>query len=230
MKSKKILDYGCGLGGNIKYISRFGEYLGVDILDSNIDYATQRYGVGKFIKFDGRTLPFDSFSFDEVHCYDVLEHVNDLDITLNDIDRVLKNDGKIVITVPARISEEMLLKIKPDYFSEVAHVRIVDEAELSFKLEAIGYKLVSQSKIRGVEALFLCILFMFNKKKRWVAFQTGSPLFSKLFIAMVWIFDQRLFRTSLKYLFFIYPFTLPIGWLVSQFFPKSIFLVYQKKI
>lgn len=227
MADKKILDYGCGLGGNFRYLSKRGDYRGVDILPENIEYAKKRYGDKYFTQItDG--LPFENESFDEIHLYDVLEHVSDLPATLREISRVLKKGGRIFITVPAKISEEALLKIRPDYFKEVGHVRIVEPEKLAKDLEEKGFKLDTQKKVRGMEAVMLGWLFRKNAGQRMVAHQTGSPQFSKFLVAFIWIFDTRLFRTPLKYLFFIYVFTLPIGWLISRVFPKSIYLEFIK--
>lgn len=227
-KIKNILDYGCGLGGNSVFLSKRGKYFGIDILKENIDYAQNRYGAKKFALFDGNEIPFENSFFDEVHSYDVFEHVVDLDKSLKDVCRVLKKDGKIFITVPAKISEQKLSKIKPNYFLEVGHLRVVDLEKLKEKMEVNNCKFIKSSKTRGMEAVVLLLVFWWRKNKQTVVFQTGSPKFNKFLVAFIWIFDTRLFRTNLKYLFFIYIFTLPIGWVISNFFPKTIYLEFRK--
>ena len=226
MQEIKILDFGCGLGGNHKFISKRGKYVGIDILEANIAYAKKKYG-DDFLLFDGSRIPFADESFDEVHAYDVLEHVDDLELALDELDRVLKKNGKIFITIPAEKSEIFLSKVKPDYFFEVGHKRIVDKKDLLLFFKDRKYGIVSVRPIRGMEALALSLIFWL-KKGRIVEFQTGSPRFNKLLVAFIWIFDGRLFITKLKYLFFIYLFTLPIGWIISRIFPKTIYLQFRK--
>jgi SAM-dependent methyltransferase len=222
-QEKIVLDYGCGLGGNYKFIKRRGAYVGVDILPENIAYAQKRYGQDLFKLVDGEVVPFADAYFDEVHVYDVLEHVEKLEVVAKELVRVLKPGGKLFIVVPAEVSERKLLALKPDYFSEVGHVRIVRPDVTQTLVESLGCTVVKTKKIRGMEAVVYAILFSRSQKK-FVAFQTGSPQFSKYAVAFIWLFDTRLFITSLKYLPFLYVFTLPIGWLISRFFPKSILM------
>lgn len=228
MREKKVLDYGCGLGGNYTFIAKKGAYFGVDILETNITYAKNRYTKGRFYLTNGRKLPFRSDYFDEVHAYDVLEHVEDMGVVLYEINRVLKKGGKFFVVVPAHVSEKKMLKLKPSYFEDVGHVRIVDPDNLTSRLKKENYIRVFMKKIRGMEALVYVVLFWKNKDRRYMDHQTGSPSFSKILVAFIWIFDSRLFITPLKYLFFVYMFTLPIGWVISQVFPKSIYMVFKK--
>ncbi len=224
-----ILDYGCGFGGNYNFLSKRGVYFGLDILEDNINYAKNRYTRVNFKVFDGKTIPFPDGYFDEVHAYDVLEHVEDLDKVLSEVSRVLKKGGKFFITIPAAVSEKALINIKPNYFEEVGHKRIVDPKYL-INWSKRGFEILTNNKCRGMEAVVLSIVFWFNKNRRSVKYQTGSPEFSKMLVAFIWLFDSRLFRTNLKYFFFIYIFTLPVGYLISRIFPKTIYLVLKKNV
>lgn len=228
MQERIILDYGCGLGGNFRYLSRRGRYIGVDILEDNLSYARKRYGDEYFYLSEGVKVPFADGYFDEVHAYDVLEHVDELDAVIREIQRLVKPGGRAIFTIPAAISEHVLLKLKTDYFEEVGHRRIVDPNTLIRAFCENGFAVKACRKTRGIEAVVLSILFWQNSEKRMVRFQTGSPEFSKMLVAFIWLFDARLFRTPLRYLFFIYWLTLPVGWLVSQFFPKSYYINLKK--
>jgi len=229
MSKKIILDYGCGMGGNFTALSRRGDYIGVDILPENISYAKKRYGERYFQQLVVGSINSADNYFAEIHAYEVLEHVDNFNLTLCELDRVLKPGGKIFITVPAAISEKFLQKIKPNYFEEVGHRRTVDIYRLVQWLKEKGYDVLKNSNVRGVEAAVLSLVFWIKGKKQAVSFQTGSPQFNKFLVAFIWLFDTRLFRTKLKYLFFIYIFTLPFGWLISRVFPKSIYIIAQKK-
>ncbi len=226
---KKILDYGCGLGGNSPWLSRRGEYVGIDILEENIEYANKRYDSTQFILSEGVKIPFSDGYFDEIHSYDVLEHVLDFDSVIQEFVRVAKQEGKIFIVVPAEKSEKLFAKLKPKYNQEIGHVRIVDYKALIGFFENNGFVLEKLHKVRGMEALVLAGLFWKKNEKEVVSFQTGSPKFSKWLVAFMWLFDTRLFTTQLKYFFPIYICTLPLGWLISRFFPKSMYIVVRKK-
>ena len=49
---------------------------------------------------DGQWLPFADKSVDVVVCHQVLEHVPDADLMINEINRVLRGSGRVIISVP----------------------------------------------------------------------------------------------------------------------------------
>lgn len=50
--------------------------------------------------YDGIKLPYEDHSFDHVFCTEVLEHVPDPAVFLADLNRVLRRDGTLILTVP----------------------------------------------------------------------------------------------------------------------------------
>lgn len=84
----KKLNLGCG-----KDIRK--DYLNVDIINNE--------GVDVICDFN-RLLPFESNSFDEIICYDVLEHIKERNLIVKEIHRILKKGGIIKINVPYALS------------------------------------------------------------------------------------------------------------------------------
>ena len=85
-----VLDLGCGK----KPYSRFydsSKWLGVDI--SKDTYADK-------LMLDNKYIPYEDSSFDLVFSTNVIEHIEDLDTVILEIQRVLKDDGKILISIP----------------------------------------------------------------------------------------------------------------------------------
>lgn len=96
----KILNVGCGTGGTIDMLESFGEVDNVDISDEAITFMKDR-GYGRLTKVDGITLPFKDKTYDMVGAFDVLEHIEEEVEALKEWSRVIKDDGAIIITVPA---------------------------------------------------------------------------------------------------------------------------------
>lgn len=97
----RILDAGCGTGGNLSMLSRFGEVEAVE-MDGWARNIAAAKGIAPVVSGslpDG--LPFQPDSFDLVALFDVLEHVPDDVASLRSLSRLLKADGSLVITVPA---------------------------------------------------------------------------------------------------------------------------------
>lgn len=92
--SGRLLDVGCG---SKPYRTLFSteDYVGLEI-DSA--YARERGFADLY--YDGRRFPLDDASFDVILCNQVLEHVFNPDEFLQEIARVLKPGGKLLLTVP----------------------------------------------------------------------------------------------------------------------------------
>ncbi|MFB2121292.1 class I SAM-dependent methyltransferase [Parapedobacter sp. 2B3] len=91
----KLLDFGCG---SKPYKALFGvsEYVGTDIEVSGHDHRNEAIDV----YYDGNTLPFADESFDSVFSSEVFEHVFNLSQILDELHRVLKPGGSMLVTVP----------------------------------------------------------------------------------------------------------------------------------
>ena len=93
--SGRLMDFGCG---SKPYKSLFNttEYIGVDFENGGHPHDNEQIDV----YYDGKKLPFENQYFDSVLCTEVVEHVFALIDTLNEINRVMKTGGNILITCP----------------------------------------------------------------------------------------------------------------------------------
>jgi len=96
----RVLDAGCGSGGNLSAYTRFGTVVGVDPEVASLGHALRRgyRGVGA-ASLPG--LPFRNQVFDLVCATDVIEHVADDVAALRELRRVATSGGHLLITVPA---------------------------------------------------------------------------------------------------------------------------------
>jgi len=95
-----ILDAGCGTGANILFLEKYGKVSGVDISSVATNFCRKR-GIKNVKTGDISDLPYKSNSFDAVCLMDVLEHIEDEKVAIEEIFRVLKPKGKLLLTVPA---------------------------------------------------------------------------------------------------------------------------------
>jgi len=96
----KIMNVGCGTGGTIDMLEKFGTVDNVDISEDAIKYMKQN-GYTRITKVDDIKLPFKNKSYDMVVAFDVLEHIENQTGAMKEWNRILKDDGVVVITVPA---------------------------------------------------------------------------------------------------------------------------------
>lgn len=102
----KILEVGCGEGGNLLPFSQIGcNVTGVDIAAGRIEeakrYFIEKQAKGRFIAEDFLKLKGSEHKYDIVICHDVLEHINDKEMFLSCIGSFLKEDGVIFMAFPA---------------------------------------------------------------------------------------------------------------------------------
>jgi SAM-dependent methyltransferase len=97
--SGKVLDIGCGAGDRLDVFRNKGfETYGVETSDS-ADYAKEHLKLN-VIKGDLFSAQFPDGFFDIVTLYNVLEHTHDPMKVCQEVHRILKDGGSLVIQVP----------------------------------------------------------------------------------------------------------------------------------
>jgi len=93
--SGKLLDFGCGRKP-YEQLFTVDQYIGIDLEETGHEHTLSKVDV----YYDGQTIPFPDEHFDSIFCSEVFEHIFNLNEILIEIKRVLKKEGKILITVP----------------------------------------------------------------------------------------------------------------------------------
>ena len=105
--SELVLDIGCGEGLAVKELRRRGvKAIGLDIM------LVKWEGIPATVA-DGTILPFASQTFSAVGCFAVLEHLPNPEKLLEEMARVLKPGGKIVVGCP---NMRGVLMLRPGHF------------------------------------------------------------------------------------------------------------------
>lgn len=105
-QNSRILEIGCGDGGNLLPFAQMGCYtLGVDIAKGRIADAKNFFAScntkGDFIASDVFQLKELQGSFDIIICHDVIEHIDDKYRFLSLLPQFLAQDGMIFMSFPA---------------------------------------------------------------------------------------------------------------------------------
>jgi SAM-dependent methyltransferase len=98
-KKAAVLNVGCGTGGTLPVIEKYGHVDNIDVSEEAIKFM--REAGYKVRKVTGTKLPYGDNTFDVVVAFDVLEHIKEHRQALQEWLRVLKKGGAILITVPA---------------------------------------------------------------------------------------------------------------------------------
>jgi ubiquinone/menaquinone biosynthesis C-methylase UbiE len=100
-----FLDVGCGAG-----YSLMKAFVDLDCTVKGVDPEPGAHGVGRYtenlwkerpiIQASAENLPFQDEQFDIIYSSHVLEHVNSETLSLREMKRVVKSDGRIIIGMP----------------------------------------------------------------------------------------------------------------------------------
>jgi len=136
----KVLDIGCGTGHlTLALLEKGLDVVATDILKEMTEYTRSvtkdrgydiRTGI---IGAEGIANSFPVSSFDYVTLIDVLEHIKDDNQALIDIRSVLKDDGRLVLVVPA------YQFCYGERDRQMGHYRRYDLADLLAKVKKTGY-------------------------------------------------------------------------------------------
>ena len=101
IKTGKVLDVGCAYGFMLQKFPDSFQKFGTDVSEYAIDEAKKRlpsavYNVGSA----ENKLPFKENFFDMILFNDVIEHLENPKVALENISRVLKKGGVLYITTP----------------------------------------------------------------------------------------------------------------------------------
>lgn len=114
---KRVLEIGLGQGADSEQIAqRGGIFSGIDLTDESVKRTKMRFSL-KGLSFDrieqasALDLPFENNAFDIVYSHGVLHHIPEIRKAANEIFRVLRPDGQLIVMLYAKRSLNYLLSI-----------------------------------------------------------------------------------------------------------------------
>src|SRR6185437_15747710 len=95
----KVLEAGCGPGGNLTMLRRFGDVVAMEPDEESRAYAADRMGVRVEAGYLPDDLPFAPESFDLVCAFDVIEHVDEDAASVKALAGLIRPGGYFATTV-----------------------------------------------------------------------------------------------------------------------------------
>jgi 2-polyprenyl-3-methyl-5-hydroxy-6-metoxy-1,4-benzoquinol methylase len=141
-KRGKVLDLGCGDGDYANNLKQ----LGFDVTAADLDSSRFRYhNMIQFQKCDiTERLPFSDKSFDYVLLLEVIEHLKNPYFVIGQIQRILKDDGVLILSTPNILNIKSRLRFLIEgafeYFREPPLDQIINPNEKIFNLHIFPYR------------------------------------------------------------------------------------------
>jgi len=157
---KKILDLGCGQGHFTSIIKNElvdCDVIGLDYSLNAIISACQHYKNIEFIIADANNLPFNDEYFDIIILNNIYEHFADPVRVLQNIRKVLKKNGSIIISTPNRYRLLNLLRVTigiPVSFFSKNHVTEYSIGQITEQLKFAKYE-ISEIRTSSSNIFFL---------------------------------------------------------------------------
>jgi 2-polyprenyl-3-methyl-5-hydroxy-6-metoxy-1,4-benzoquinol methylase len=153
----KILDIGCATGEFLNYFQKKGWHCtGIEPAQNPRNFAIENYHLD--VKPENEIMQLDHGTYDVITMWHVLEHVSDLNERIQQIHKLLKADGLLVIALPNHLSydAEQYKSFWAGYdvprhlyhFSSTTISRLLSRHEFSvFKISPMKY-----------DAYYMCLL------------------------------------------------------------------------
>jgi len=210
------LEVGCGIS---PMLAASDNVIYIDLSHLALKTLVKFNHGGQYVAGAADQLPFRSRSISTVICSEVLEHLSDDQAALNEISRILRIQGTLILTVPH----------KKNYFAVddrfVNHFRRYELIDILKKLKTAGFSVVAVKKILGplekITMMIAVYVYSFFEDKKSEVISHKKLRISKLLRTVLFAFK------------WINKFFSVIIWLDSRITPRSlsaVILVSAKKI
>lgn len=202
-----VMEDGCGVGQYMRALLPYGgKVTGLDF-DLERVQDTHRLGLSA-VNGAGEDLPYPSSHFDLVISNEVIEHVADDRRTVEEIIRVLKPGGRLVLFCPNigypfethgiywrgkySFGNKFLVNWLPKQWRDrlAPHVRVYRSNDLSTLFSGLPVKIVTKTVIfGGYDNLIVRLGWLGRLIRKWMQFLENTPL-KHLGLSHLWVVEK----------------------------------------
>lgn len=166
-----VLDLGCGTGRHcFNHQIKKAKIIPLDKDPESMKEITKKIESSKTNKNEhfpiqggAIKLPFKDRSFDKVICSEVLEHLPDPNSCLKEINRILKPNGEIAVSVPTYFTEIVIDRLADEYLGKKGgHIHVFKKEDLAKKIERNGFKIYSTDSAHSLHFIYWSLRAIFG--------------------------------------------------------------------
>jgi 2-polyprenyl-3-methyl-5-hydroxy-6-metoxy-1,4-benzoquinol methylase len=197
------LDAGCGNGRHSweVYSKNHSSIIAFDVdpvcvkknlyLLASLKTENEIEGSYHMLMADVTKLPFKSGSFDKIICSEVLEHIPEDNIAVEELARVLSKNGDIGISVPHYLAESICWKLSGEYYGfPGGHIRKYKTRELLALVDTAGLSVYATRHKHALHSFYWILRCVFGIKKE----NAAIPSFYNKFLEWDLRANHRFFR------------------------------------
>lgn len=154
--NKNILDIGCYDGTFLSLIkNRNNKFYGIEANDYGVVECKKKEIKVEQLFFDDKSkFPFEKNFFDFIVAGEIIEHIYDTDFFLEEIHRILKPGGKLIISTPniaslgrrlfLFIGRNPIIEVSPNEANSSGHIRYFTFDTFEWLLKKHNFKLLKK--------------------------------------------------------------------------------------
>lgn len=142
-KNMKLLEVGCGYGFFVEHLKNKGYNIeGIEISNSRREYGIKELGceIHDINLLSKDVSDSQNEKYDTIFLFHVLEHISEPEKFLNNIRKLLKKEGTLIIEVP-NLDDHMLVRSEEyrNFYFQRAHITYFDKLTLTNLMIKSGY-------------------------------------------------------------------------------------------
>ncbi|MCS3661145.1 class I SAM-dependent methyltransferase [Salinibacter ruber] len=133
---KYLLDIGCGPRGTLEWCDNAERKIGLDPISSKYKNIGASNHDMEYFEQGSENIPFEDGYFDVVFCVNAIDHVSDIEKSIEEIKRVTKKGGKLIVITelggevdvrhPHSLGPEIVEMFGPEFKVEFKECRKLD--------------------------------------------------------------------------------------------------------
>ncbi|MHB8561746.1 MAG: class I SAM-dependent methyltransferase [Thermoplasmataceae archaeon] len=158
VSGKKVVELGCGFGAGGVLLDKYvTSYTGIDIDEEAIKYANTHVAPlcnkATYELLSESYNHIDDIQADVAICYEVIEHVNDPEKLLTMLKRMVKQDGKIILSTPNGLSSlgNKSLFRSPFHVNEFSPKELYELCSKFGKVMFFGEKRIDRMDVKSLQ-------------------------------------------------------------------------------
>lgn len=176
-----VLDFGCGTGNYIKFLSQLTNWklYGLDASDNMLDYARKKTNSTLIKKGSDSYIPFKNNMFDYIYMVDVIHHIDNIDQMFAEFSRVSKENALLCICTEneTQRKEKFWYQYFPSafdidslrFYSTEQIIKSASKNEYTLKtiqeVNVIQYHSISSEFIAEIENKSISVLHLINQNE-----------------------------------------------------------------